>query len=478
MSSLSPGSEFVGSLIDGRFALLRWLGGTERSSVFLTELDGDPAQKAVIKIVPADAYEAARIAHWSAASTLSHPHLVRILHSGHCNVSGQDLLYVVSEYAEEVLSEILPERPLTPEETREMLGPILDALSWLHSQGIVHSHLKPSNVLVVNDQLKLSADTLIDAGPVEVDESSASKSPGIYDAPETATSSILPAADVWSLGVLLVETLTQRPPAWTQSSTADPLVPASVPEPFSSIARECLRIDRAQRCTLNSIKSQLGPSPATQQTGKSNVPAKRPSQARVGVLTAAALIVVIVIAILTVTSHRNQPSQPSPSPEPESSAPAPAAAPQPSPAVPAPVAESSAPAPAPAQTEVAEAPAPVVPAANPAPARETPAPQGPVVKGAVIHQVMPDVPERALHTIQGRVRVKIRVQVDPDGNVTEAANDSPGSSHYFANLALEAAHNWQFRPAQVDGHAAASTWDLQFEFQQSGAAVTPLETAP
>jgi hypothetical protein len=39
------------------------------------------------------------------------------------------LIYVVMEYAEENLSQILPHRPLTPAEAREVLEPVLDALA-------------------------------------------------------------------------------------------------------------------------------------------------------------------------------------------------------------------------------------------------------------------------------------------------------------------------------------------------------------
>ncbi len=68
------------------------------------------------------------------------------------------------EYAEEDLSQILPERPLTPGEAREMLDPVLDALSYLHEKGFVHGHFKPSNIMVVDDQVKLSCDNLEVAG--------------------------------------------------------------------------------------------------------------------------------------------------------------------------------------------------------------------------------------------------------------------------------------------------------------------------
>jgi TonB family protein len=72
------------------------------------------------------------------------------------------------------------------------------------------------------------------------------------------------------------------------------------------------------------------------------------------------------------------------------------------------------------------------------------------VPGKVVHQVLPDVPRKARDTIRGKVRVGVRVRVDPSGNVVGAKLDSPGPSRYFAQLALRAARRWKFRPAKVD----------------------------
>jgi TonB family protein len=74
--------------------------------------------------------------------------------------------------------------------------------------------------------------------------------------------------------------------------------------------------------------------------------------------------------------------------------------------------------------------------------------------------------------------VSIRVTVDPSGNVSNATFDSPGASKYFANLALQAAQHWKFKPAQVDGQAVSSVWILQFKFTQTATEVTPVEASP
>ena len=78
------------------------------------------------------------------------------------------------------------------------------------------------------------------------------------------------------------------------------------------------------------------------------------------------------------------------------------------------------------------------------------------------------MPQSALSTIQGAVRVGVRVQVDATGKVARADLESAGPSKYFANLAMKAARDWQFTPAKVDGQNASSEWILRFEFAQDG----------
>jgi TonB family protein len=434
------GTDCVGRIIDGRFTLLRWLGGTDQSSVFFTELEADPARSAAIKLIPADAADAeARIAQWNAATTLWHPHLMRLFDAGSCQVDGVDLLYVVSEYAEEVLSEILRERSLTLGETREMLSPVLEALTWLNERDLLHGHLKPSNIMVVDGKLKLSVDTLLAADePARVSLSS-----GVYDAPEVAQGRISSASDVWSLGVVLVESLTQRTPRADRGE--DPVVPSSIPPPFYGLARACLQVDPARRWPLGGIKNFLqdpDPKPAPKIAAATRPSQAQPSQAGPAraprsrtpfIVGGAVLLIAVIVAALVLGSH-HRPSSP-----------------------------------APTQTQATQPESPA-PAATP--------PQGSVVKGAVAFRANPEVPQSIRDTITGHIRVHIAVQVDASGNVADATIDVPGPSRYFANRAFQAARGWRFTPAAIGGHAVPSKWMLQFYFGQDGTTVTPTETSP
>ena len=156
--------QYEGQVINNTFPLQQYLGGSSESAVFLTQLAGPQSSKAVVKLVPEGPSVDMQLSLWRRASKLTHPNLLQLYQGGRCHLADMDLLYVVMEYAEEDLSQILPQRALTPAEARDMLGPVLDALSDLHGQGLVHSRLKPSNVLATSDQVKLSTDKLFPAG--------------------------------------------------------------------------------------------------------------------------------------------------------------------------------------------------------------------------------------------------------------------------------------------------------------------------
>ncbi len=382
--------------------------------------------------------------------------------------------YVVTEYAEENLAQIIPERPLSPDEAREMLPPVVDALSYLHGQGMVFGHLKPSNIMVVDNLLKLPLDSMV-GGAVGKPEAES----GIYDAPETASGGGSPASDIWSLGVTLVEALTQRPPVWERSTTRDPLVPASLPEPFGGIARLCLRIDPGDRATLPAIRKRLegaatspvpaseretGPIPVPKVTAVS-VPVSAPvSPVRPGPrltpraaveeplprggtnrgligLGGALLVVVAVIVFIIARGHR-----------------------------------SGAPAPPVAQAPAATAPAPQAAVPQP-PGAQPSASGGSNAAGEVTERVMPDVSSSASRTIHGKVLVKVHVKVDANGVVSGAAIQS-AASRYFGAKALEAARKWKFRPPQANSQAVASQWILEFMFRQNGTTVNPVQAKP
>jgi len=471
-------SEWIGRVIDARFPLLKWVGGSESAGVFTTEILEQPWRKAAIKLVLASESDSeTQLAMWARTAALSHPHLMPLLHTGRCRLDYQTLVYSVTDYSDEVLSQILPERALTPQEAAEMLGPLADTLMYLHGEGIVHGHLKPNNILVVEDRLKLSSDSLQMAGEPARRDAVLS----IYDAPEIAGGAVSAAADVWSLGVTLVESLTQHPPVWDRSNSEGPVVPRSIPQPFFDIARDCMRTAPSRRCTLSDIKARLEPAssaiavagPVALELVPLDKMVAGPRRRRRGpFLIAAALVLIAIIAFLVVR-HRQAGSAVSEKPVIEQ----PERAEQPE---------------KPEQPESAEAnptprkpsagtPAVVVPAA-PAPTKasgaEAQSSNGATVKGEVPGRVLPDILPSANASIHGQVNMSVRVEVDSAGKVTGASLDSPGPSKYFAKVALESAKRWTFKAARVNGNAVASIWILHYQFTHDATNVTPVETYP
>jgi len=506
--------DWVGRTVHEKYQLLEWLGSFGQSGVFVCQVDGNPARRAAIKLFPAEIQgSAACSAGWATAAGLAHPHLVRVLDTGRDQVENTGVLFVVTEYAGEILSEILPERALTPAEVTEMLGPILDALAYLHDNGLVHGRLKPSNIMVVDEQLKLSSEN-IRGSAARITPPSMLE---IYDAPEKAQGKISPPTDMWSLGVTLVEALTRVPPAWNRAGTLDPIVPHDLAEPFAQITRECLRLDPENRCTISEIHACLETGAAIphrpikavkpramtkpiaepeRETVKEQ--ATRPaSKPRVFVIVAAAAVLLAAFAIVMLHSHHGTPGAASeqtttpaaenpgqPSSQAPTQAPAPQEAAHSQSAAAAPQSQAQPVQSAPAATPEAQTlpvPAPQTASAAPAPERSAPAsqiPSGPAARAAVAQQVMPDIPEKASRTIHGTVKTTIQVSVDASGSVSNASIDSQGPSRYFANLALEAARSWKFTPARVNGQGAPSVWVLHFAFRQSGTEVTPTEQMP
>ena len=470
-----------GQLINGTFALRRLLGQSDHSAVFLTDYPAQAIPSVAIKFIPAVAGTAdTQLANWRKAAALPHPNLARILESGQCQQEGRPFLYVVTEYAEESLAEILPHRPLTSEEVRAMLPPLLDALAFLHANQLIQGQLKPSNVLVIDDQVKLASDTIQAAGAAV---------PGIvrssvYDAPETASGHRLPAGDIWALGVTIVQALTQHLPAWTEGRPPAPVLPTDFPRDFNDVVLRCLHQNPTERPTPQELKAQIGgeitaplavlpepvavaPEPAARQE---TVASKKPARQE-PVLTEPVRAEIVSRAVASATTPRasretpkrpifpllagsvigliiiwgwsrlfHKPRNPPPSAAAEVQ-PAPPAAQQPPPTV--------------------------APPASPPPEADLPP--------GVLHQELPTVGRSANETIHGHLRVVIRVVVNRSGKVIDETLEDAGPSKYFARLASTAAREWKF--AAADDHATRE-WLLRFDFSRDQVSARAEAAAP
>src|ERR1700730_751296 len=246
-------------VVNGVYPLRRFLSGTEHSAVFLTECKAQDVATAAIKIIPAErVLTEAQLSHWKTAAGLSHPHLIRLFDAGHCQLGGHQFLFVVMEYAEQTLSQVLPHRALTPDEMAEMLLPTLDALVFLHRKNLVQGRLKPSNFLVVNDQLKLASDSVRPAGEPRASITQSS----LYDPPEAKNGRLSAAGDIWSLGITMVEALTQSLP-WPDERSETASLPTTLPPTFVDTVQRCLSHNPASRPTATDLEAQFKRAPQT-----------------------------------------------------------------------------------------------------------------------------------------------------------------------------------------------------------------------
>lgn len=495
-------SEWQGAVVKEIYPLRRVLHGSDRGAIFLTEA-GPQGSSAAIKIVRADQVASGpQLQRWRAAAALSHPHLVRLFDVGLCELEGHSFIYLVMEHADQTLAQLLPRRALNADEARQMLRPILEVLSVLHGRNLVHGQLNPAALLVVNDQLKLASHCIRAAGEPRL----GGAKPSLYDPPEADGGRLLPAGDVWALGITLVEALTQSLP-WADSQTGSTSLP-SLPTEFAAVVRRCLRHNPGSRPTAAELQAQLAGVAVPEAPPSATAAATRPTTAKPPAASPQAVRPPVAsprVASPPVASPSSArprtaapavaPQTPAPTREPVKITAAKPAATAEHPPLTAIVAAmliavavitwagvrffrghpQTAQQPAAVQTSPAPAATPAVAAAVSAPQTPSAPPKvsahskAPAVTSApdssVVHAQMPAVPRSALRTIRGHIKVAVLVTVDRLGNVADAALQYAGPSPYFARVAREAARKWQFAPA---AEQESRKWLVKFEFSRDG----------
>ena len=201
----------VNDVLGGRYRLVRLLGRGGMSDVYLA-IDEHDGSNVALKIVrSSDPEFTRRLEHEARAlESFMHPGLIRLLDIG---LAG-DQAFLVMEFIDGPnLATLLRDGPLSTRTTADLGARLAEALAYVHARGIVHRDVKPSNVLMSDD----GEAWIGDFGIARLHDASTFTATGTtmgtvsYMAPEQLENhQVGPPADVWSLGIVLLECLTGR----------------------------------------------------------------------------------------------------------------------------------------------------------------------------------------------------------------------------------------------------------------------------
>lgn len=240
----------------GRFRLLERVGGGAMGIVFRAE-DTRLGRSVALKFLPPewsrdDLAKARFLREAKTAAALDHPNLCTLL-----EISETDdgrLYLVMPFYRGETLRSSLGRRGVLPPERVVDIGrQIAAGLAALHEVGIIHRDVKPGNVLLTDKgQVKLLDFGLAKfAGSTRLTQAGSSPGTPGYMSPEQLRGEEAGAtSDVWSLGALLYEALSGRPPFGSENreavfyailhSAPEPLTARGVNEPLARVIHKAL----------------------------------------------------------------------------------------------------------------------------------------------------------------------------------------------------------------------------------------------
>jgi serine/threonine protein kinase len=201
-------------------------------------------------------------------ASLAHAGLVSVYDAGtQVDEHGVAQPFLVMELVEgPTLAACCVDGSLTSEQLVRVGAELAEALQYVHDRGVVHRDVKPANILLSPSGAKLA-----DFGIARIVDGVRHTSTGLtvgtapYLSPEQVTGDpVGPAADVYALGLVLLECLTgHREYTGGPVETAlarlhrAPEVPASLPAPWPSLLRAMTTREPAQRPTAAQVATAL-----------------------------------------------------------------------------------------------------------------------------------------------------------------------------------------------------------------------------
>jgi tRNA A-37 threonylcarbamoyl transferase component Bud32 len=260
-----PGAQtLTTSLLAGRYEIRSLVGQGGIADVF-SAFDRVLRRRVAVKVLresmAGDRRVVARFRREArAAASLGHPNIVSLHDVG---MDGEVPFMVMELVSGETLSDVIwKESPLAAERAAEIGGQVADALSFAHELGLTHQDVKPANIMVSRSgQVKVLDFGIARAwAPALPSDPREVLGTAEYVSPEQAQGLALDGrSDIYSLGNVLYEMLTGRPP-FEAETTADvarmhvrekplPLrrIRPDVPAPLEGIVMRCLEKDPKSR---------------------------------------------------------------------------------------------------------------------------------------------------------------------------------------------------------------------------------------
>lgn len=217
---------FIGQTFEGRYTIVNVIGIGGMATVY-GAYDQVTGRSVAIKMMNKRLEHNARqiklfVNESTALSLLSHPNIVQVYNT----VITNSTKYIIMEYVEGItLKKHIDHRGALPE--REVIyyaSQILSALDYIHSKGIVHCDIKPQNIILLQNGSIKVADFGIARLDAMLDRSKEKNDVALgtvyYVSPEQAQGKApIAESDIYSLGVMLYEAMTNRLPFYNDNAT-------------------------------------------------------------------------------------------------------------------------------------------------------------------------------------------------------------------------------------------------------------------
>ena len=280
----------------GAWRLDSFLGTREGMPAYESSSESGAEGRAVVKLLlPDDERAGAVWTSWELANKCSDDSLLLVYDTGEAELDGTVVSFAAMETPEIGVAEILAQRTLNEAEARSLVAGVASGLEYLHQHGLQHGSVIPSNMHVVGNAVKLSADT-------------------ISTADEDGWKS-----DMRQLGTTLIHGMTGEANGGDASA---------LPRPFRAIATGCLGAE-GRPWTAHRVRQTLSGSAMAdpERSAISPVPLEAPPPDRMRWLLVTAAVVVFGFVGYWAVSEPDKPIAPA------ASLPAPAATPTPAPVV-------------------------------------------------------------------------------------------------------------------------------------------------